>query len=288
MNSTFTINQFRQRFPDEKACLDELMLHKYGANPTCPNTNCAKQTKFHPVKGRKCYECQWCGYQVYPMVGTVLQGTSTALTDWFYVMYLMTATRSGISAKEVQRQLGVTYKCAWRMCRQIRAAMNEKPVLKDKVELDETYVGGKRRGTRGRGAEGKSVVFGAVERKGSVNGYVVPDAKAKTLMPIILKTVDGSAKVYTDEFRSYGRLTSNNFTHETVQHGLRQFAKGEAHTNNLEGFWSRLKTSIVGTYVWVSEQHLQKYVDEFAFRYNQRATSVPMFERLLRNLARPS
>jgi transposase-like protein len=166
--------------------------------------------------------------------------------------------------------------------------LRKSSILKNEVELDETYVGGKQSGKRGRGAEGKSVVFGAVERKGNVNGYVVPNAKAKTLLPIIAETVDQTAHIYTDEFRSYRRLTSNNFNHDTVQHGIREFARGGVHTNNIEGFWSQLKRGVLGTHVWVSEQHLQKYVDEFAFRYNQRSTEIPMFDRLLLNLVRLS
>jgi transposase len=136
MNNKFTINDFRKRFPNDDACLSELMIRKFGTNPKCPNTFCGKTTKFHRVASRKCYECQWCGTQVYPTAGTVLEGTTTSLVDWFYVMYLMTTTRSGVSAKKVEQQLGVTYKTAWRMCNMIRRAMDEKPALKNQVELN--------------------------------------------------------------------------------------------------------------------------------------------------------
>lgn len=282
----FTIKDFRKRFPNDDTCLEELMISRFGKTGICPS--CEKQTKFHRVKSKKVYECQWCGHQISPTAGTIFHKSSTPLTDWFYVMYLMTATRNGVSAKEVERQLGVTYKCAWRICNKIRQVMNEKPVLKTEVELDETYVGGKRSGTRGRGAYGKSIVFGAVERGGNLNGYVVKNAKANTLMPIINNTVMPGTLIYTDEFRTYRRLTGNNFPHKTVQHGLKQWACGDAHTNNIEGFWSQLKRGILGTHIWVSEKHLQHYVDEFAFRYNQRASEIPMFDRLFQNLVRLS
>lgn len=281
----FTIKDFRKRFPNDDACLTELMSSRYGLEGTCPS--CGKKTKYSKVSSKKCFQCQWCGYQISPTAGTIFHKSRTPLTDWFYVMYLMTATRNGVSAKEVQRQLGVTYKCAWRMCHKIRQAMSEKHILDDNVECDETYLGGESHGKRGRGAD-KAIVFGAVEREGNVNAYVVDDVKSSTLIPIIVETVEPGTHIFTDEFRSYSRLTSNNFTHDTVEHGIKQWVNGEAHTNNIEGFWSQLKRGILGTHIWVSEKHLQKYVDEFAFRYNQRATLIPMFDRLLLNLLKQS
>lgn len=279
----FTIKDFRKRFPDDDACLDELMRMRFGEVAMCSQRH--KPTKyFRASKSRKTYSCQWCGEQFSPTAGTIFHKSPTPLSDWFYVMYLMTATRSGVSAKEVQRQLGVTYKTAWRMCHQVRKAMDEKPKLRGKVELDETYVGGKRRGTRGRGAEGKTIVFGAVQRKGKLNARVVENAKAKTLMPIVKEMVRGGSSIMTDEFLSYNRLTLNGYKHDKIRHYIREYVRDSVHTNNIEGFWSQLKRGISGTHVWVSRQHLQKYVDEFAFRYNQRADATPMFDRLLRNL----
>lgn len=280
----FTIKDFKKRFPTDDSCLEELMSKKYGSQSRCPDLNCNKITKFHKVKGRKCYECQWCGYQVYPTAGTIFHKSATPLTDWFYVMYLMTATRSGVSAKEIQRQLGVTYKCAWRMCHQVRKAMGEKPMLRRKVEADETYVGGVRRGKRGRGAEGKTPVFGMVQRKGKISAIVVGNVKSKTVQPIINSTVKKGSTVMTDEFNIYNRVRKSGYSHEVVRHAIKEYVVGNIHANNIEGFWSQLKRGISGTHVWVSGKHLQKYVDEFAFRYNQRDEVTPMFDRLLRNL----
>lgn len=280
----FTIKDFRKRFPTEESCLEELMSKRYGKEAKCEG--CRKVTKFHRVKGRKCYECQWCGFQVYPTAGTIFHKSATPLADWFYVMYLMTATRSGVSAKEVQRQLGVTYKTAWRMCHQIRKAMDEKPKLKDDVELDETYVGGKRRGKRGRGAAGKSVVFGAVQRKGKLNAFVVENCKETTLLPIVREVVVKGSTILTDELGSYQKLSKNGYKHDTVRHSANEYVRGKVHTNGIEGFWSQLKRGISGTHVWVSKKHLQKYVDEFAFRYNQRDNAMMMFDRLFRGLLR--
>lgn len=283
----FTIKDFKKRFPNDEACLDELMLKRFGSVSNCPD--CKKQTNFHKVKKRKCYECQWCGYQISPTADTIFHKSSTPLTEWFYVMYLMTATRSGVSAKEVERQLGVTYKTAWRMCHQIRKAMNEdREKLKGQVELDETYVGGKKRGKRGRGADGKTPVFGAVEREGKLEAKVVENCKSKTLMPIIKKTVEEGSDLMTDEFKSYNKLSKLGYNHKRVSHSAKEYVNGMAHTNSIEGFWSQLKRGISGTHIWVSKKHLQNYVNEFSFRYNQRGESVPMFDRLFQNLVRLS
>lgn len=280
----FTIKDFKRRFPTDRACLQELMRKRYGSQAQCPD--CHKETRFHRVKGRKCYECQWCGFQVYPTANTIFHKSATPLVDWFWVMYLMTATRSGVSAMEVKRQLGVTYKCAWRMCHQVRRAMGEKPILRNEVEMDETYVGGKRRGKRGRGAVGKTPVFGMVERKGKLNAAVVENVKASTIQPIVNESVAKGSAIMTDEFGIYNRLQKNGYSRQVIRHAVKEYVRGSVHVNNVEGFWSQLKRGISGTHVWVSRRHLQKYVDEFAFRYNQRSDAMPMFDRLLRNLTR--
>ncbi len=183
MQAKFTIKDFRQRYPDDNACLDELMKRKFGNNPVCPNPLSEHEnTTFYRVKGRKVYECQWCGQQISPTAGTIFHKSATPLADWFYVMYLMTATRSGVSAKEVQRQLGVTYKCAWRMCNQVRKAMSEKPKLEKEVEMDETYVGG--RTTMKEKFKNKTPVVGAVQRGGKVATEVTQEASATTLQRV--------------------------------------------------------------------------------------------------------
>lgn len=277
----FTINEFRKRFPDDDSCLAEVMQLRYSSVKICPE--CQKDTKFHRVRNRKCYECQWCGLQVYPTKGTIFEKTTTPLSDWFYVIYLLTATRSGVSAKEVQRQLGVTYKTAWRMCHQIRSLMGGKnpEKLSGHVEIDETMVGGKRRGKRGRGAEGKSTVLGMVERGGNIKAVQVEDVRRTTLMPHIKATIAEGSRVSTDELKSYNALADEGYLHDSVHHAAKQFVKGDTHTQSIEGFWSRLKVSISGTHVWVSKKHLGKYVDEFAFRYNNRNMPDEMFNSVL-------
>lgn len=282
----FTISDFRKRFPTDDSCLQEVFNHRFGTLKVCPSKDCQREAKFHKVRGRRCFECQWCGHQLYPTKNTPFEKTTTPLADWFYVIYLMTATRSGVSAKEVERQLGVTYKCAWRMCHQVRKLMGVRDgsVLSGHVEVDETYNGGKRKGKRGRGAEGKSVVFGMLEREGEIRAEVVENVKKLTLMPIVEQHVVKGSRVSSDELKSYNGLMAAGYQHGTVNHSAKEFVRGDDHTQSIEGFWSRLKLSIRGTHIHVSKQHLQKYVDEFAFRFNEREEPAAMFDRLLLNL----
>lgn len=268
---------------------------RYGSPSRCPGKNCNKQTKFHRVAKRKCYECQWCGFQVYPTAGTIFHKSDTPLKDWFYVMYLMTATRSGVSAKQIERQLGVTYKTAWRMAKQVRVLMGDrdKEPLKGSVEVDETYFGGRLEGGKDNMHKGstmvnKSVIIGAVERKGRLKAEVSPNAKARTIGIFLDKNVNPIlSNINTDESNRYNKV-ARGYIRQMVNHGRKEYVRGLVHTNTIEGFWSQFKRSISGTHVSVSRRHLQKYVDEFVFRYNQRANTTPMFERLLRNLVPPS
>jgi transposase len=280
----FTVKDFRQRYPDTDACLQEIMRLRFGDLSECPK--CKKETKFYRVQKRKCYECAWCAAQIYPLKDTVFEKTTTPLSDWFYVIYLMTATRSGVSAKEVERQLGVTYKCAWRMCHQIRLLMGAK--LPDKlsghVEIDEAYVGGRRRGNRGRGAAGKTAILGMVERGGNVKALPVPNVKMETVMSHIEATIPLGSRIDTDEFRSYELLNVAGYTHKKVSHHQKQYVSGDVHIQSVEGFWSRLKQSIGGTHIWVSRKHLNKYISEFAFRYNHRHQPTLMFDAALASL----
>ncbi|MGI8738530.1 MAG: IS1595 family transposase [Gammaproteobacteria bacterium] len=286
----YTFKQFQTQYPTDDACLDSIMTRRYGNNPTCPGCGVVG-TKFHRIKGRRAYACQWCGQHVYPCVGTPFEHSSTPLTLWFHAMYLMTATRNGVSAKELQRQLGVTYKCAWRIGHELRKLMaarneaNNPSPISGHIEADETYVGGRRKGTRGRGAKGKTIVFGMLQREGSVKAKVVPNIKRKTLSPIIVETVAQGSTISTDELSTYSALGQSGYEHGTVHHGLKIYVDGIYHVNGIEGFWSHLKRGIRSTHASVSPQHLQKYVDEFSFRYNNRQAPADMFKRMLAQIS---
>ena len=158
MPKTYTFQQFVADYPDSDTCLAKIMELRYGDRPAC--SECKRETKYHRIAKRRAYACQFCGAHVYPCVGTPFEKSTTPLHKWFYAMYLFTAARHGVSAKELERQLGVTYKCAWRMAHEIRKLMGslDTGALFGEVEVDETHVGGKRSGKRGRNTEGKTVM----------------------------------------------------------------------------------------------------------------------------------
>ena len=281
----FTIAEFNKQYPNDAACLEAIFRNRYRALRTCPG--CKAATKFHRVTHRKCYACQVCGYQLHPLADTIFHKSDTSLKSWFYAIYLFANSRNGVSAKELERQLGVTYKTAWRMAKQIRTlfAMPRRKLGKA-VEIDETYIGGFRRG-KGRGTVGKTPVLGMVQRGGRVIAKVVPDTKSRTLIPMVQQHVRYGSDVMTDELQSYRNLRGW-YTHRHVQHSLKLYVKGLTHTNTIEGFWSQLKRSLRGTYHSVSPKYLQHYVDEFAYRYSKRDWPTSLFFPMLARAVRPA
>lgn len=285
----YTFKRFQTEYPDDAACLDKIMHTRYGGTEfSCPK--CGADSRFSRIKKRRAYACQQCGHHIYPCVGTPFEKSRTPLSSWFFAMYLMTSTRHGVAAKELQRQLGVTYKTAWRMAHELRKHMvnaDDHGPMSGHVEIDETYIGGRRpkiKGFTGRGAKGKTAVFGMLERGGSVRAGPVPNVSGKTLVPIIKANVVAGTTVSTDEWGAYKYL-SETYDHGRVRHSAKQWRKGDFHTNSIEGYWSRLKNSIKGTHVHVSKQHLRKYVSEFSYRYNMRKQPELMFDRLIASLA---
>lgn len=280
-----TIREFQERFPTEDSCLDHLMRVRFGERLTC--FKCQREARYYRVKARRSFECEHCGYQVYPTAGTPFAKTRTSLRDWFYVMFLFCASRNGVAAKEVQRQLGVTYKTAWRMCRLIRDYMGsvdgDYPLGGGggMVEADKAFIGGKDR----RGEDDKSVVLGMVERGGDVVTRVVRDRSGHSVIPHILKWVRKGSRISTDEAMAFGALLSRGYQHETVNHSAKEYVRGDTHTNTIEGFWANVKRGISGTYVWVSKKHLQTYLREFEYRHNLRHAPYLMFEVLLRGFS---
>jgi len=276
----YTIAQFNKDFPDDGACLDWLRNQLYPKKIDCPI--CQKPTKHHRIKTKKVYGCDYCGHQISPTAGTIFKHSPTPLKLWFYAIYLMSATRCGISAKQIQRETGVTYKTAWRMFHQIRSLLREdiEPSAGE-FELDETYIGGKSHGIRGRGAKGKTPVFGIVKRKGEVSASPTIDLKSSTINPIVKQHILPDSTVYTDEFTSYHGIKRMGYKHIRVNHGDEVWVVGDAHTNTIEGFWGLLKRGINGVYHSVSEKWLQNYINEYGFRYNHRKDERPMFLTVL-------
>lgn len=274
--------QFLKQFPTEQDCLDHLFRVRYGQDYICPS--CERPGSWYPIKGRRAYSCQWCGHHEYPCVGTPFERSRTDLRLWFYAIYLFTTSRHGVAAKELERTLGVTYKCAWRMAHEIRkhmARVDGDPSLSGEVEIDETFMGGHRPGKRGRGAAGKTILMGMLQRDGNVMTKVIPGLKRQTVYPVILNNVDKGATLHTDEMHSYRGLDQHGYEHKTVNHGAGEYARDGSHVNSLENYWSRLKTSIRGTHIWVSGKHLPKYAGEFEYRFNSRHHPDRMFPELI-------
>ena len=288
MSTKLTVKDFFRQFPDDDACLAHVMDVRYGLRHVCDK--CGKDSTFHRLAARPAYSCAACGHHVYPCAGTIFQDSRTSLQSWFYAIYLFVTTRHGVSGKELQRTLGVTYKTAWRMGQQIRKLMAKADgfeMLAGHVELDEAYVGGRRPGKRGRGAAGKTIVMGMVERGGRMAAEIIPDVKKSTLREVTLRNVEPGSVVSTDELMSYGLLTGDGYAHGAVKHGSKEYAyydyrtKETHHTNNVEGFWRLFKASVRGTHVHISAKYMQRYLDEFTFRTNHRAMQNAMFDLLI-------
>ncbi|MBX9615471.1 MAG: IS1595 family transposase [Caulobacteraceae bacterium] len=277
-----TLRQFQDRFPTEEACLEHLMRTRYGQRHTC--AKCEREAKYYRVKARRSYECEHCGHQVYPTAGTPFEKTRTSLRDWFHVMFLFTASRNGVSAKEVQRTIGVTYKTAWRMARLIRSYMgyvNGDDMIGGPsipVETDKTFVGGYDK----KGADDKKVVLGMVERDGRVIARHIPSRSGKFVVPTIVQNVRPGGAVVSDAARAFEALEMHGYHHHPYN-----ALKGEkGGTSVIEGFWGMLKRGINGTYISVSQQHLQTYLGEFEFRYNLRKQPHMMLPLLMTSFAR--
>lgn len=287
----YTLKDFEREFPNDDACLEWLKNYLYPDGIFCQT--CQKITKHHKVASRRSYSCDYCGHHVHPTADTIYHKSSTPLRLWFYAIYLMASTRCGISAKQLERELGVTYKTAWRMFKQIRSMLTEDKgeQLSGSVEMDETYVGGRRRNvdkSKGRGGVDKVVVAGVVERGGRVVARVIPDNKGRTLLPFIRENVKEETTVYTDEFPAYWSVRYNNFTHYTIPHAKKIWARGHVHTNSVEGFWALVKGGIRGVYHGVGENYLQTYLNEYSFRYNRRHDVTPMFRSFLHQIKKSS
>jgi transposase-like protein len=279
----FSIHDFNRRFPDDAACLDELMKLRFPDGITyCEK--CEQDRKHYRIAGRPVYSCAHCGTQVSPMAGTIFHKSSTSLRTWFYAMYLMASTRCGISAKQIQRETNVTYKTAWRMFKQIRSLLSEPDMQLGglSVEMDETGVGPTTT-RKNQIKKPKTTVFGMVERGGRVKAVVADDRKKETLMPLIKKHVLPESMVFTDDFASYNDLSHhrNEYEHSRVNHSTGVYVMGDVHTQTIEGFWSLIKRGIGGVYHSVGREYLQSYLDEYSFRYNRRHKGNLIFNDVL-------
>jgi len=228
MKKPLTTAQFFRKFPDDETCLNHLFEVRFGQGFTCPS--CERPSNWYRIKAERAYSCQWCGHHLHPTVGTPFQQTRTPLQLWFYAIHLFTTTRHDVSAKELQRQLGVTYKTAWRMAKLIREHMadvdGDAPIggVGTNVEIDETLMGGVKRGKHNRGSTAKTVVVGALERGGDIVAQVVPNQRRATLAPFVTTNVQIGGNVHTDELRSYASLADAGYCYARVNHGAMEYA----------------------------------------------------------------
>ncbi len=281
----FTFKDFETMFPNDAACLDWLRAYLYPEGIHCKK--CERVTKHHRTVSRPSYSCDNCGHHVHPTAGTIFHKSSTSLKTWFHAIYLMASTRCGISAKQIERETGVTYKTAWRMFKQIRTLLqpDEEP-LSGSVEVDETYFGGERKG-QARRFDNKKPILGIVERKGRVIARVIDNVKAETVIPAINKHVLPASTVYTDTGAWYNTVQGERrYQHRRINHSAGVYVMGDIHTNTVEGFWSLIKRGIGGVYHSVSLRFLQSYLDEYSFRYSHRHDTEPMFLTFLRQIAK--
>jgi len=278
------------RFHDPEAARQYLESVRWPHGAICPH--CGAVENQYKIDGKSArpglYECGHCHEQFTVTVGTVFERSKISLDKWLFAATLMASSKKGISSKQLERMLGVTYKTAWFMTHRLREAMKEGGTGMlggggKVIEADETYVGGKesnkhrsKRNSKHIGGVGKQMVFSLVERGGKVRSVHLPSVNAKNLRPILNEQIKDAAqtRLMTDGEGQYRLVAPMFASHDVVNHGAGEYVRGDAYTNTVEGYFSILKRGIIGTFHHVSPQHLQRYVTEFDFRYNNRETRV--------------
>jgi transposase len=303
-DSTFSFMEFMRDYPDDAACLEHLWRTRYapdGEHAECPKCERERVFRRYATKqGRQSWCCTGCGHHVHPTAGTIVEKSSTSLHLWYYAMYLMTSTRCGLSAKMLEREIGVSYKTAWRMLNLIRNKLmvdDTGPLCGD-VEVDEASVDGKPRKPQGKHPKlasglprhkeaallrerSRATVFAAVERGGRIKATVLPSRRGPQLKRQVIEWVQPESIVITDDWPAYNGLGAHFIAHSRINHSAGYYVQGDTHTNTVEGFFGHLKPAIRGTYRKVSHRWLQGYLNEFVWRRNARLSSTSMFEQLL-------
>ena len=292
MKTDFTLLTLSENFPDEESCIRYFEKMRWGDEVISPYDGNSKVYKC----GNGKYKCKNTGRYFDVKTGTAFANTKLPMKAWFYAMMLFLSHKRGVSSCQLARDLGITQKTAWKMLHKIRQymEMENSHTLSGEVEIDEAFVGGKNKNRhkdkkvekcQGRSYKDKVPVFGILERGGNLFAKVVPNTQAKTLVPIVKKNVDVGSSVYTDGW-SYKGL-EKKYTQMSVDHGKHFYGMIlvtddgeiiEITTNRIENAWSVFKRTIKGTYIHVSKKYLQRYVDEFVFRFNTR--KISKYERI--------
>jgi transposase-like protein len=281
-----TLTALVDRFRSEEKCRAYLEELRWPDGVRCPR---CQSDKISRIVKRNQFDCDSCRYQFSVTAGTIFADSHLPLWKWFAAAYLIGESRKGVSANQLKRELGTTYKTAFYLTHRIRAAMkDENPIpLSGIVEVDETWVGGKRRGLGRAYKDNKTMILGAVERGGRVRLRVGKHNARRDLTGFIRQTIDPDApRIMTDGWKGYvtADIADHNTTHETVDHHAGEWVRADVHTNTVEGVWSLLKRSIVGSYHQLSVKHLPAYLDEMAFRFNNRENPFLFRDTILKLL----
>ena len=273
-------------FGTDDKCREVLEELRWPDGIQCPRCD---GTKISRIKERDQFDCDECRYQFSVLSRTIFHDTHLPLKKWFVAIYLIVESKKGISANQMKRTIGVSYKTAWYLCHRIRTAMTEMnpKLLSGTVEADEVVVGGELKGKgRGKGVymQNKSLVAGVIQRGGDVRLSKISRADRRTLHAFIRGHIHPKSKlIVTDEWKPYIGIADHNTKHEVVNHRRKEYVRGEVHTNTIENVWSLLKRSVAGSYHKISEKHIDRYLDELEWRFNNRKNPY-LFQDTLRKL----
>lgn len=283
----YSIRDLKKDYPNDGACLDFLFDTLHTRECSCGGTyNPLFKPMNGKLQGRRQYQCSKCRFQIAPTAGTIFHKSDTPMTLWFHAIFVFSNAKSGISAKQLERELGVTYKTAWRMLSLIRKALTQSTdKLSGDVETDAAYFGGRRSAggnnkNLGEAVAAKAIVMGAVARGGSMRVKMVNDGTAKTHGDFLEEHIEKEGtRLMTDRSNRYDSV-AKGYDRHMVFHRIHEFAKGDVHVNNIESFWAHVKRSIKGTHKVISKKHLQSYLDGFVFHYNNRDNDRERFSAL--------
>ncbi len=282
--------QLVEQFSNEKAARSYLEGLRWPDGVQCPR---CQSKKVYRILDRDQFDCDSCRYQFSVTVGTIFKDTHLPLWKWFLGVYLMVESKKAMSANQLKRTLKISYKTAWYLCHRIRKAMEEtnREMLKGTVECDETYIGGKRRHVGSGYLGNKTMVLGAIERGGHVHLKVETHKKPskKVLHAFVTQTIaDEAERIMTDDCKGYVGIEDEDTKHESVNHSVEEWVRGDVHTNNVESVWSLFKRGLVGAYHQVSVKHLPAYLDEFEWRFNNRDNPHLFRDTMLKLIASPN
>ncbi len=273
------------RYNTDDRCRDALEAIRWPSGVAC--LRCG-DTSVSEITTRHVWACGGCGYRFSVTAGTIMHRSHLPLRKWFLAIYLMCESKKGMSANQLKRSLGVQYKTAWHLCHRIREAMGNDPctgpTLVGIVEMDQTLVGGKAEGKGKDWRDNKTWVAGAIERGGKIRIERIPNIKKGTIHDFVKRNISDEADaIYTDELRSHVGLETDTRKHESVNHSKEEWVVGDVHTNSVEGVWSLFKRSIVGSFHKMSLKHMDRYLEELEWRFNNRGNPY-IFQNALRRI----